>query len=84
MKYKHSILWAIAALPSLITACKRNDAMPSMSETTITIENVLDSKPLVESGRFKNNGASPVIMPGEAISIKFSAAKGQALSLDRR
>lgn len=80
MKYKHSILWAIAAFPSLITACKRNDAMPSMSETTITIENVLDSKPLVESGRFKNIGASPVIMPGEAISIKFSAAKGQALS----
>lgn len=80
MKYKHSILWAIAAFPSLITACKRNDAMPSMSETTITIENVLDSKPLVESGRFKNNGASPVIMPGETISIKFSAAEGQALS----
>ncbi|WP_336836342.1 spondin domain-containing protein [Sphingobacterium siyangense] len=54
--------------------------MPSTSATTITIENVLDSKPLVESGSFKNTGASPVVMPGEAISIKFSAAKGQALS----
>lgn len=80
MKHKHSILWAMAAMPLLIIACNKNDAMPSTSATTITIENVLDSKPLVESGSFKNTGASPVVMPGEAISIKFSAAKGQALS----
>lgn len=80
MKHKHSILWAMAAMPLLIIACNKNDAMPSRSATTITIENVLDSKPLVESGSFKNTGASPVVMPGEAISIKFSAAKGQALS----
>ncbi len=80
MKHKHSILWAMAAIPLLIIACNKNDAMPSTSATTITIENVLDSKPLVESGSFKNTGASPVVMPGEAISIKFSAAKGQALS----
>ncbi|WP_153848744.1 spondin domain-containing protein [Sphingobacterium paramultivorum] len=80
MKHKHSILWAMAAIPLLIIACNKNDAMPSTSATTITIENVLDSKPLVEYGSFKNTGASPVVMPGEAISIKFSAAKGQALS----
>ncbi|APU98010.1 spondin domain-containing protein [Sphingobacterium siyangense] len=80
MKHKDSILWAMAAIPLLIIACNKNDAMPSTSATTITIENVLDSKPLVESGSFKNTGASPVVMPGEAISIKFSAAKGQALS----
>ncbi|WP_346067847.1 spondin domain-containing protein [Sphingobacterium siyangense] len=80
MKHKHSILWAMAAIPLLIIACNKNDAMPSTSATTITIENVLDSKPLVESGSFKNTGASPVVMPGEAISIKFTAAKGQALS----
>ncbi|MGJ1227268.1 spondin domain-containing protein [Sphingobacterium siyangense] len=80
MKHKHSILWAMAAMPLLIIACNKNDAMPSRSATTITIENVLDSKPLVESGSFKNTGPSPVVMPGEAISIKFSAAKGQALS----
>lgn len=80
MKHKHSILWAMAAMPLLIIACNKNDAMPSTSATTITIENVLDSKPLVEYGSFKNTGASPVVMPGEAISIKFSAAKGQALS----
>ncbi|WP_286592064.1 spondin domain-containing protein [Sphingobacterium sp. N143] len=54
--------------------------MPQTSAATITIENILDAKPLVESGTFKNNGTSPVIMPGESISIKFSAAKGQALS----
>ncbi|MNV20423.1 hypothetical protein D3C71_1113210 [compost metagenome] len=80
MKHKHSILWAMAVIPLLIIACNKNDAMPSTSATTITIENVLDSKPLVEYGSFKNTGASPVVMPGEAISIKFSAAKGQALS----
>lgn len=80
MKHKHSILWAMAAMPLLIIACNKNDAMPSTSATTITIENVLDSKPLVESGSFKNTGASPLVMPGEAISIKFSAAKGQVLS----
>lgn len=80
MKHKHSILWAMAVMLLLIIACNKNDAMRSTSATTITIENVLDSKPLVESGIFKNTGASPVVMPGEAISIKFSAAKGQALS----
>ncbi|MGJ1509941.1 spondin domain-containing protein [Sphingobacterium siyangense] len=80
MKHKHSILWAMAAMPLLIIACNKNDAMPQRSATTITIENVLDSKPLVEFGSFKNTGASPVVMPGEAISINFSAAKGQALS----
>lgn len=50
------------------------------SSPTITIENVLDSRPLVESGTFKNTGSSPVIMPGESISIRFSAGKGQAVS----
>lgn len=74
--------FALAAIPFFLLACDDNDdnTMESGMPSTITVENVLDSKPLVESGTFKNNGASPVIMPGESTTIQFSAAKGQALS----
>ena len=47
---------------------------------TITIENVLDSKPLVESGTFKGTGTPPVILPGQSVSFSFSAAKNQRLT----
>src|SRR5690606_29741203 len=50
------------------------------SATTITVENVLDSKPLVQSGTFQNSGEVPVVLPGESVSFQFSAAKGQAVS----
>jgi len=70
----------MAAMPLIIIACNKDDDMPSTSSATITVENVLDSKPLVESGTFKKDGTSPLIMPGESITIKFSAAKGQAIS----
>lgn len=80
MRRKHSIWLAMAAMPLLITACRKDDDMPSTSPATITVENVLDSKPLVESGTFKKDGTSPLVMPGESTTIKFSAAKGQAVS----
>ncbi|WP_104383027.1 spondin domain-containing protein [Sphingobacterium sp. HMA12] len=80
MKDKYSIWLGMTVLALILTACSKDDDMPSTSMATVTIENVLDSKSLVESGSFKNTGASPVIMPGESVSIKFSAAKGQALS----
>ncbi|MBZ4191573.1 MULTISPECIES: spondin domain-containing protein [Niabella] len=81
MKCKHFAWLSLVALPLMIVACDKNDNnIPSTSTTTITVENVLASKLLVESGIFKNDGASPVIMPGESISLKFSAAKGQAIS----
>jgi len=69
----------IGAIPLFLISCNKNDDN-QMQAATITIENVLDSKPLVESGTFKNSGASPVIMPNESLSFQFSAAKGQALS----
>ncbi|WP_460634185.1 spondin domain-containing protein [Larkinella terrae] len=47
---------------------------------SITIENVLDSKPLVESGTFKGPGMPPVILPGQSVSFSFSAAKNQRLT----
>ncbi len=66
----------------LLSSCSKDDnkGIEIPTSSTITIENVLDSKPLVESGTFKNTGSSPVIMPGESVSIQFYAAKGQAVS----
>jgi len=47
---------------------------------TITIENVLKGKPLVESGAFMGDGTPPVIFPGQEVSFSFYAGKGQYLS----
>lgn len=82
MEHKKLVWLSLAALPALFAACSKDDnngqqmGMPS----TITVENVLDSRPLVQSGTFEHDGPAPVIMPGESISFQFSAAKGQALS----
>lgn len=83
MKFYHiKLRWlTLGAIPLFLFSCSKDDdqALP-VTTSTITVENVLDSKPLVESGTFQNSGASPVFMPGESVSIQFSAAKGQALS----
>lgn len=63
----------------LFTACKK-DNMNAPQPGTITIENVLDSKPLVESGTFQGTGMPPLILPGQSASITFSAAKNQRLT----
>lgn len=47
---------------------------------TVTVENVLQSQPLVESGTFQGTGTPALIHPGESTTITFSAAKGEALS----
>ncbi len=62
------------------TSCSDDDTAMTESTTTITIENVLDSKPLVESGSFKGMGTPPVIFPGQSVSFSFSAAKNQRLT----
>lgn len=81
MKHKHLLWLSVAAIPMIMASCDKDDnSSGSSSATKITIENVLDSKPLVESGTFKNDGKVPLIMPGHSVSFKFSAAKGQALS----
>ena len=48
--------------------------------TTLTVENVLKSQPLVESGTFQGTGSPALILPGQSTTITFSAAKGEALS----
>ncbi|RQP10560.1 MAG: hypothetical protein EAS52_22610 [Parapedobacter sp.] len=81
---KHTkLVWiSLACLPLWMTACKDDKKMmdPATSELTLTVENVLDSRPLVQSGTFKNTGAAPVVMPGESVSFQFYAAKGQTVS----
>ena len=82
MKHKKSVWLSLAVWPILLAACDKDDNKDAQMEmpSTITVENVLDSRPLVESGIFQNEGSAPVVMPGESISLQFSAAKGQAFS----
>jgi len=69
----------IAAFTSLaFVSCKKYPVIMPESNNTITIENVLQSEPLVESGTFQ--GPNKVILPGESSSFTFSAAKGQAVT----
>ncbi len=64
----------------LVSACKKNPGGSMTTQTTITVENVLHSQPIVESGTFQGTGQPALIMPGQSVSIRFSAAKGQAIS----
>ena len=78
--------WAAMALIAFtIASCKKSSsdtANPSVttSSSTLIIENVLESQPLVESGTFQGTGSPAVIMPGQSVNITFSAAKGEALT----
>src|ERR1700744_687420 len=75
-------LWLAAFLPFLLAACKKDShpggAAPQAG--TLTVENVLQSQPLVESGTFQGTGSPALILPGHSVTITFSAAKGEALS----
>jgi len=71
------VILGIAAM-MLLAACKKDH--PPTVQSTITIENVLDSKPLVESGTFKGTGTPALILPGQSVSFTFSAAKNQHLT----
>lgn len=63
----------------LLLSCKKDNHMVSQPNT-ITIENVLDSKPLVESGTFMGTGMPALITPGQSVSFSFSSAKNQRLT----
>src|SRR5688500_14979929 len=80
MKYNSLNACALLAAVLLLGSCKKDDDNPPDRSGTITIENVLDSKPLVESGTFKGSGTPPVIFPGQSTSFSFSAAKNQRLT----
>jgi hypothetical protein len=83
LRTKHLLL-ALLILPLTFFSCKKDSEVPTpdpeMMTMTLTVENVLNAQPLVESGTFQGTGTSPVILPGQSVSIHFSAAKGEALS----
>jgi hypothetical protein len=75
-------LWpAMALIIPVFAACKKDDhgGGPTQKKT-ITVTNVLDSRPLVESGTFQGTGSPALILPGQSVIINFSAAKGEALT----
>ena len=71
----------LAVLAATITSCNK-DRIPMEQPVgrTITVENVLDSRRLVESGTFQGTGTPPVILPGASVSFHFSASPGQAVT----
>jgi len=73
---------AIALLPLLFAACKKSNNPPTTlpEQATISVENVLQSQPLVESGTFQGAGTPALILPGQTTTIQFSAAKGEAIT----
>lgn len=77
---KQNSLILLALLLALGMASCDGDDAEMMQSATITIENVLDSKPLVQSGTFQGTGTPPVILSGESVSFSFSAAKNQRLT----
>ncbi len=56
------------SLTALIFSACTKDHDPLPTAKTITIENVLDSKPLVESGTFKGDGTAADQFPGAGIT----------------
>ncbi len=74
----HTVLGAGILLAA--TACKKDKEEEMPASGAITIENVLQSKPLVQSGTFQGAGTPAVILPGQSTTIRFAGAKGEALS----
>ncbi|WP_250252394.1 spondin domain-containing protein [Chryseobacterium sp. Marseille-Q3244] len=74
---------AVAGIMTAFTLSSCNDSDNNMmdlsSQRTIIFENVITPKDFVESGNFQGTGAVPVILPGQSVSVKFSAGKTQAL-----
>lgn len=77
---KPAMLMGMAITAALFPSCSKDHDMPPAMPYTFKVENVLDVKPLVESGTFKGTGTPPLILPGQGISFSFSAGKGQAIS----
>ena len=81
MKNKNLFWLSLAAIPMVLASCSKDDDMNNQDHgaSTIKVENVLEGKPIVESGVFKM-ASGDVVLPGKEISFQFSAAIGQALS----
>ncbi|MFI2743502.1 spondin domain-containing protein [Zhouia sp. PK063] len=82
MKIKRiAICFLLMSSIAFLNSCDDDDSSKIITTNeTLTVQNVLEAKPLVEAGTFKNEGAAPVYLPGESFSFQFSASKGQALT----
>ncbi|HAY3552589.1 spondin domain-containing protein [Elizabethkingia meningoseptica] len=84
---KKMLLSAIvmAATSGTLISCNdsNNDMMSQPQPGTFTVENVIKTKDFVQSGSFKGIGSAavplPVVLPGQSVSFKFNAGKGQRL-----
>lgn len=84
---KKMLLSAIvmAATSGTLISCNdsNNDMMSQPQPGTFTVENVIKTKDFVQSGSFKGIGSAavplPVVLPGQSVSFKFNAGKGQHL-----
>lgn len=81
IRRKSGVLVLTASIILSLVSCNGDDdsRIPTQSKS-ITVENILDSKPLVQSGAFRGNGNTPVILPGQSVSFSFYAGLGQALT----
>lgn len=80
--FRTSVLAAATLAAFTLSSCSDsdNDMMTDMSfQRTITFENVVTPKDFVESGSFQGTGTPAIILPGQSVSVKFSAGKTQAL-----
>lgn len=80
MKFSTLKSFTVLAVAASLSACTKDGDIPMMQTNTITVENVLESKPLVQSGTFRGAGTPPVIFPGQSVSFSFYAAKNQTLT----
>ncbi|WP_206541011.1 spondin domain-containing protein [Chryseobacterium angstadtii] len=81
MKFRLSLSMLSLMSVLAVSSCSEDDAELAVNDSAvITVENIIESKSLVESGTFQNAGSSPVLNPGESASFSFYAGKGQAIS----
>lgn len=77
------LLTSLAALvgSTLIWSCSTDDMTTNQPQTgNFTVENVSELKDFVQSGTFRGAGDPPVVFPGQSVTIKFNAGKGQHLA----
>ncbi|MFN1218887.1 spondin domain-containing protein [Chryseobacterium kwangjuense] len=74
-------LFSLISVLAVSSCTKDDDSDLVVSDSAvITVENVIESKPLTQFGTFENSGSTPVLEPGESASFSFYAGKGQAIS----
>ena len=78
-KFLYAIMASLILTGTWLTSCSDDDDDTPIGNAVITIENVSTVKDFVQSGTFQMEGTQPIIMPGQSVSFKFHAGKGQAL-----